>query len=227
MASEDDQANQERNSSQGIDSANPDSVREVLDDVEAQIEKVRASVLSLSSERDGLVELLQSINESLQTSSLSDLHKEEVMLEVNRLNARAGDIVIEIKTRRTASQAEAMKGVEAEFSRLVKTVEIDGGQDAETMCKEYIAACGEDVWGQRQSCQKFEQLVLGCALEDQKLVKRRLEELLEQIGEIRKAECDADSVNNIRLDHNVGKGTEDIGSDNKNVKEVSISESLK
>ena len=53
------------------------------------------------------------------------------------------------------------------------------------MCTGFLAACGGDVMGKSQNCQKFEKLVLGCAVEDQKLIKKRLTELLAQIVEIK------------------------------------------
>jgi len=198
------------------DTSSSDSIREVLDDVEAQIEKVREAVIRLNSERDGLVELLDSISFSLNTTSLSDLHKEEVILEVDRLRCRAGDVVCQVRTRRVASQVEALKGVEVEMARLVETVEreVDSG---ELMCKGFIAACGGEVVGKSHSCQKFEKMVLGCALEDQKLIKKRLVELLAQIGEIRTATARTEVVG--------GRKTDKVACDAKEEKEVPISES--
>jgi len=170
------------------DNSSPDSIREVLDDVEAQIDKVREAVLKLSMERDGLVDLLESISGSLNTTTLSDLHKEEVILEVERLRSRAEDVVCKVKTRRTESQVEALKGVEVEMTRLVQTVEREGGgEEGEFMCKGFLAACGGEVVGKIQSCEKFEKMVLGCALEDQKWVRRRLLEMLSHIAEVKKA----------------------------------------
>ena len=143
------------------------------------------------------------------------------MLEVDRLKDRAGDMVIEIKTRRTDSQVEALRGVEDEISRLVETVERDvGGAGGEAMCKGFIAACGGEVVGQRLSCQKFEKMVLGCALVDQKMVKIRLEELLGQIREIRTAESDMI----VRIDTGSVEA-KDISNDNKKVEENKSSDS--
>ena len=164
----------------------PDNIREVLDDVEAQIERVREAVNRLGEERDGLIELLDSIGGSVQTTSLSDMHKEETMLEVDRLKRRVGEVVCLVKTRRTQSQVESLKGVEEEMARLVSAVERDlEGLEGERMCTGFLAACGGDVMGKSQNCQKFEKLVLGCAVEDQKLIKKRLTELLAQIVEIK------------------------------------------
>eukprot|EP00090_Calanus_glacialis_P025923 TRINITY_DN40652_c0_g1_i1.p1 TRINITY_DN40652_c0_g1~~TRINITY_DN40652_c0_g1_i1.p1 ORF type:complete len:227 (+),score=98.73 TRINITY_DN40652_c0_g1_i1:29-709(+) len=194
----------------------PDSIREVLDDVEAQIEKVREAVIRLSSERDSLIELLDSIGGSLDTTSLSDLHKEEAMLEVDRLTCRVGEVVCQVRIRRIPSQVEALKGVEEEMARLVDTVERDVSCEVgEQMCAGFLAACGGEVMGARQSCQKFEKMVLGCAVEDQKLVRKRLVELMVQIKEIRKA--------GTVMDEHIEKNKE-LATNEKDEKQISVSQ---
>ena len=79
-----------------------DNVRQVLDDIEAQIEKLREAVTKLSGDKRSLVEVLDSVHQGLPGTELSDLEKEEIGLEVTRLRGRAEDVRCELVTRYAA-----------------------------------------------------------------------------------------------------------------------------
>ena len=157
-----------------------DSVRQVLDDVEAQIETLRDAVARLGRDKQALLEVLEGIGQSLPGTPLSEVEREEVELEVGRLTGRVEEVRCDLQTRRTDTQRQSLEAVEAKISQLVGLVqtETDGVLSSRT-CRGYLAACG----GTESSltCHKFEALLLGCAVEDQKTVRRRLEDLLNQI----------------------------------------------
>ena len=161
-----------------------DSVRQVLDDVEAQIETLREAVTRLAREKQAVLEVLEGIGQSLPGAPLSEVEREEVELEVDRLRGRVEEVKSELETRRTASQRQSLEAVEEKICQLVREVqtEADGAGSSRT-CRGYLAACGgtEPGQGPGQTCHKFEALVLGCAVEDQKRIKRRLSDLLSQI----------------------------------------------
>ena len=62
-----------------------ENIRQVLDDVEAQIERMREQVAKIVTDKDNLTEVLDSINQSLANTELSDVEREEIGLEVSRL----------------------------------------------------------------------------------------------------------------------------------------------
>ena len=76
-----------------------DNVRQVLDDIEAQIEKLREAVTKLSRDKSSLMEVLESVHQGLPGTDLSDLEREEIGLEVTRLRGRAEDVRCELVTR--------------------------------------------------------------------------------------------------------------------------------
>ena len=162
-----------------------DSVRQVLDDVEAQIETLRDAVTRLDLDKQALLEVLEGIGQTLPGTPLSEVEKEEVELEVGRLRGRVEEVRCDLETRRTDTQRQSLEAVEAKICQLVRLVETDcdGARSSQT-CRGYLAACGgTDLGGQTvgQTCHKFEALVLGCAVEDQKMIRRRLSDLLNQI----------------------------------------------
>lgn len=159
-----------------------DNVRQVLYDIEAQIEKLRDAVTKLSGDQSSLVEVLDSVHQGLPGTDLSEIEREEIGLELTRLRSRAEDVKCELVTRRTEQQLEARKVMEGEMVKLIRTVEEDPEADSsERLCRSYLAACsGGAVTGSAVNT-KFERIVLDCNVEDQKAVRQRLNELLQNI----------------------------------------------
>ena len=76
-----------------------DNVRQVLYDIEAQIEKLRDAVTKLSGDQSSLVEVLDSVHQGLPGTDLSEIEREEIGLELTRLRGRAEDVKCELVTR--------------------------------------------------------------------------------------------------------------------------------
>lgn len=160
------------------------SVRELLDGIEARVEALRLAADELRREQEELLGSLDEVGGSTgaggQLQHLAEVDREEVNLEVARLAARVKAVKVEVAMVRSEGQEDALKGVEGKISDLVAKLQSGGEvQNAMAECKALLAACSEgEVGGANQ---KFEQLVLGCSAKDQKEVKGRLENLLEQI----------------------------------------------
>ena len=76
-----------------------DNVRQVLYDIEAQIEKLRDAVTKLSGDKSSLGEVLDSVHQGLPGTDLSEIEREEIGLELARLRGRAEDVKCELVTR--------------------------------------------------------------------------------------------------------------------------------
>ena len=160
------------------------SVRELLDGIEARVEALRLAAEDLRKEKEELLGSLDEVGGSTgaggQLQHLGEVDREEVNLEVARLAARVKAVKVEVAMVRSEGQEDALKGVEGKISDLVAKLQSGGEvESAQAECRALLAACSEgEVGGANQ---KFEQLVLGCSAKDQKEVKGRLEDLLEQI----------------------------------------------
>jgi len=160
------------------------SVRELLDGIEARVEALRLAAEDLRKEKEELLGSLDEVGGSTgaggQLQHLGEVDREEVNLEVARLAARVKAVRVEVAMVRSEGQEDALKGVEDKISNLVAKLQSGGEvESAQAECRALLAACSEgEVGGANQ---KFEQLVLGCSAKDQKEVKGRLEDLLEQI----------------------------------------------
>ena len=154
------------------------SVRELLDSLEARVEGVRRAAAALQGEQEELLSSLRAVGAGV--GELGEVEREEVGLEVERLVSRVEAVQVRVATVRTAGQQEAVEKVEMEVRGLV--ARLQGGGEVELLvreCRGMLAACGGEEGGVRS--EGFERLVLGCSASDQKLVRRRLEVLLEQM----------------------------------------------
>ena len=154
------------------------SVRELLDSLEARVEEVRRAAAALQEEQEELLGSLRAVGAGVE--GLGEVEREEVGLEVERLVGRVEAVQVRVATVRTAGQQEAVEKVEMEVRGLVSRLQ--GGGEVEVLvreCKGLLAACGGEEGGVRS--EGFERLVLGCSASDQKVVRRRLEVLLEQM----------------------------------------------
>ena len=81
----------------------------MLDDIEAQIEKLRDAVTKLSGDKRSLMEVLDSVSQGLPGpgTELSEVEREEIGLEVRRLRARAEDVRCDLVTRCGADHHDA------------------------------------------------------------------------------------------------------------------------
>ena len=163
------------------------SVRELLDGIEARVESLRLAAEDLRREQAELLGSLEEVGASTkaggQLQHLGEVDREEVNLEVARLAARVNTVRVEVTMVRSEGQKESLERVEDKISDLVAKVQSgDEVQSALAECKALLAACSEGEIVGGGANQKFEQLVLGCSARDQKEVKGRLENLLEQIS---------------------------------------------
>ena len=163
------------------------SVRELLDGIEARVESLRLAAEGLRREQAELLGSLEEVGASTrpggQLQHLGEVDREEVNLEVARLAARVNTVRVEVTMVRSEGQKESLERVEDKISDLVAKVQSgDEVQSALAECKALLAACSEGEIVGGGANQKFEQLVLGCSARDQKEVKGRLENLLEQIS---------------------------------------------
>ena len=77
---------------------------------------------------------------------------------------------------------EARKVMEGEVVKLIRTVEEDPEAEAsEKLCRSYLAACSGGALTGSPVNTKFERIVLDCNVEDQKAVRLRLNEILQNL----------------------------------------------
>lgn len=168
---------------------------ETLDQLEMRVETLRETAAAMEQERECILEMIQSLKNSQEMRNISDGEREELTLTAERLLGRALTVEICVGTIRNSQQEEALRKATSVINEIVKKLleDMEGGRQR---LQALHAACVTEA-PPVPIDQKFQALVISCALEDQKKIKRRLETLLRTTEN---AENNIRLMDNIKLD---------------------------
>ena len=156
-----------------------DNFHEVLDQVENNIEEHRAKALQLVEDQRGYTKGLQTLQKSAEEDeTLSEVDKEDIDAVLRRLHQRLASVTITTTTPRTESQKEALDKMESKIEELVEMIQSGSPDEALSTAQSYLNSCSEGT-GSSMLDQTFEALLLSCTSEDQKAVKKRILNIIE------------------------------------------------
>jgi len=148
----------------------------ILDQLDTNVERLRREARDLQDKRDRMHMSMDLIKNNEKFSDLDEYEREELNCYIGRIATRLATIDINVKTIRDKAQEDALHQVNSLIDSVITT------QDriiARQQCQHYLNACGIDGGGpDRVTDKKFEMALLGCALDDQKTIKKRLQALM-------------------------------------------------
>ncbi|MEQ2272476.1 hypothetical protein XENORESO_011082 [Xenotaenia resolanae] len=149
---------------------------ESLDQLEMRVEALREAAAAMEQERESILEMIQSVQNSQEMRNICQGEREELTLTSNRLMGRTLSVEISIGTIRNPQQEEALQKATSIIDEIVKKLlsDMEGGRQ---QLLALHAACVTEA-PPVPIDQKFQAIVISCALEDQKKIKRRLETLV-------------------------------------------------
>uniref|UniRef100_A0A1A8CU49 BCL2-associated athanogene 2 n=1 Tax=Nothobranchius kadleci TaxID=1051664 RepID=A0A1A8CU49_NOTKA len=174
---------------------------ESLDQLETRVEALREAAFAMEQERECILEMIQSIQNSQEMRNICAGEREELSLTANRLMGRTLSVEISVGTIRNPQQEDALLKATSMIDEIVKKLlsDMEGGRQ---QLLALHAACVTEA-PLVPIDQKFQTVVISCALEDQKKIKRRLETLLRNVENAEK---------NIKImDHQKLEGTKANG----------------
>ncbi|XP_014248277.1 BAG family molecular chaperone regulator 2 [Cimex lectularius] len=151
-----------------------DRLLALLDRVEAEVEYLRSETMRLEERKDSVFTALDSLRNSDLLRELHETDRDDIEKYMERVSTRCLTIEILVRTVRSSQQEEALHQV----NRLIDSLVVSFKSDPSTTkakCQSYIASCSEqpEVPGDKV----FENVLLGCTIDDQKKVKKRLQGL--------------------------------------------------
>ncbi|CAH0724270.1 unnamed protein product, partial [Brenthis ino] len=155
----------------------------VLDQVEMRVERLRRDTVRIEEERDSLLSTLDSVKHSELLGEISECDKDDIMRYSERILARAMTVEVAVRTDRDSQQEEALHQVNLFIDQLVMSVHEDA-VTAHTRCQTYMNACTSQPDPSSGTDRNFETAILGCTLDDQKRIKKRLQGLLDYIAKL-------------------------------------------
>ncbi|XP_051936541.1 BAG family molecular chaperone regulator 2 [Hippocampus zosterae] len=155
-----------------------------LDQLEIRVEALRETASAIEQERECILEMIQSLQNSQEMHNISAGEKEELTLTAERLMGRTLSVEINVGTIRNSQQEEALHKATSIIDEIVQKLLVDMTESRQRLLALHSACVTEAP--EVPIDQKFQAIVISCALEDQKKIKRRLEMLLRNVGNAEK-----------------------------------------
>ncbi|KAF4090021.1 hypothetical protein AMELA_G00044910 [Ameiurus melas] len=155
-----------------------------LDQIEMRVEALREAATAMEHERECLLEMIQSIQNSQEMRTICDGEREELSLTAGRLMSRTLTVTVSVDTIRNPQQEEALRTAIDIIDEIAAKV-LDDMESARKKLQALHAACLTEATLVPID-QKFQSIVISCALEDQKKIKRRLETLIRNMDNAEK-----------------------------------------
>ncbi|XP_036327020.1 BAG family molecular chaperone regulator 2-like [Rhagoletis pomonella] len=158
----------------------------VLDQLDARVEKFRKDALGLQEKKDFLLMSIDLIKSHDMLQSMMEAEREEIFCYIQRVNARLSTVDLMVHTVRDRSQEDAL----SQINELIDLMITMGDPVmARQRCQQYLNACCSAAesaasyeYGVDMDAgpidKKFESALLGCTLDDQKNIKKRLQALM-------------------------------------------------
>ncbi|XP_061084188.1 BAG family molecular chaperone regulator 2 [Conger conger] len=149
---------------------------EQMDQLEMRVEALRETASALEQEKESLLEMIQTMKTSQEMRNISEGEREELSVTAERLLGRTLTVEVCVETIRTPQQEDALRKATSLINEIVAKV-LDDLDNGRKRLISLHAACVTEV-PPVPIDQKFQTIVISCALEDQKKIKRRLETLI-------------------------------------------------
>lgn len=153
----------------------------LLDQIELHVEQLRKDAARLEEEKDTLLTTLDTLRNNDILISLEEPDRDDVLRYAERLSMRCSTVDVLVTVQRDHVQQEALHQVNGLIDSLIINLRHDPSSTRQR-CAEFMNACSSHGMG--HSDKIFETAILGCTLDDQKRIKKRLQGLLDYIDKM-------------------------------------------
>jgi len=176
-------------SKKSIGAMGRDDVISFLDTIDNRVEALRKDAIKLQEERDHLYTRIHMLKNTDLLSNLSEADKEDVSMQLRRINERLQTVDISVQTLRDTTQIDSLSLINHMIDEVIR---FGDPITKRQKCQEYLNACSSDFQYMSFTTssttvtfidKKFEGSLLGCTLDDQKRIKKRLEALLNYMAQ--------------------------------------------
>lgn len=157
-----------------------DFLLQSLDALEVRVEKMRETARSIEDERTTLLDSLNTMMQSKAIDHLSEAEREELGLYIDRLITRCLTVEITIQTVRTPAQEQSFQKVKGYLRDLIDTLCADVERSRQRL-QLYLNSCLDECGDSGAVDDRFQGAILGCAAEDQKMIKKKLQQVRESL----------------------------------------------
>jgi len=153
----------------------------VLDQIDAKVESLRKDAMKLQADAEVLHLSIELLRNHEHLNNLDDCEREEIDCYVQRIGGRLSTVELSVRTVRDQAQEESLHLVNRHIEELL----LSNCDPVITRqrCQQYLNACHDGTFDEHlhPPDKKFECALLGCTIDDQKHIKRRLLALLDYL----------------------------------------------
>ena len=133
----------------------------------------------LEQEKEGLLQLISSVKVNAELLRLGQGDREDIDVSSERILNRCKSVQVSVFTPRNEAQEKALEEVNKLIDGVTNKMKEDLNIARETVERYLNACCPDDEPGPID--QRFQSRVIECTADDQKKIRRKLRQLVEQI----------------------------------------------
>lgn len=154
----------------------------ILDKIDTRTESLRKEAIKLQEQKDDLTVTIDMLKNNQFIAELSDSEREEINFHLKRISDRLQTVDLKVQTVRDNGQVDSLHHINILIDEVIT---ISDPISKRQKCQGYLAACSSSDFQYSITTEslmfvdkKFENCLLGCTLDDQKKIRKRLEALL-------------------------------------------------
>nr|XP_019556966.2 BAG family molecular chaperone regulator 2 isoform X2 [Aedes albopictus] len=157
----------------------------ILDQLDSKVEKLRKEALMLQEKKDFLAMSMDLLRNNEYLTGLNEGEYEEINCYVQRISGRLATVELSVCTVRDRAQEDSLHMVNSFIDEIISNSDAILSR---LRCQQFLNACSTtdtttytELDPSMCSDKKFENALLGCTLDDQKTIKKRLQALLDYL----------------------------------------------
>ncbi|XP_058461162.1 BAG family molecular chaperone regulator 2 isoform X2 [Malaya genurostris] len=159
----------------------------ILDQLDSKVEQLRKDAVLLQEKKDFLAMSVDLLKNNEYLTGLNENEREELSCYVQRISGRLSTVELSVCTVRDRAQEDSLHHVNSLIDALISSSD---PVISRMRCQQFLNACSttdtttySDLDPSMCSDKKFESVLLGCTLDDQKTIKKRLQALLAYLNQ--------------------------------------------
>uniref|UniRef100_A0A1I8AGL0 BAG domain-containing protein n=1 Tax=Steinernema glaseri TaxID=37863 RepID=A0A1I8AGL0_9BILA len=151
----------------------------LLDEAERRVEMLREQAGVLEQEKEQLLDMLKNVSLNTDLLRLGQGDREDINATTDRLLKRCTAVEVVVNTPRNEEQTKALNAVNSLIEGAVTKMQEDLLHSRETV-QRFLNACNPDM-PEGPIDQRFQAQVIECTADDQKKIRRKLANIIQQI----------------------------------------------
>jgi len=162
-----------------VDAGASEQLIHILDEAEKKVEQLREMASQLEQEKESLLQLISSVKVNAEILRLGQGDREDIDASSERILNRCKSVQVSVFTPRNEAQEKALEEVNKLIDGVTNKMKEDLNLARDTVERYLNACCPDDEPGPID--QRFQSRVIECTADDQKKIRRKLRQIIEQI----------------------------------------------